>query len=46
MRFCRDLEPCKYINLMDDSGLENLKKVKLSYHPLKIIPAYIARKDA
>jgi len=40
--FCRELKDYKYINIMDDSGLENLKKVKLSYRPLKLIPAYIA----
>ncbi|MCX5714565.1 MAG: phosphatidylglycerol lysyltransferase domain-containing protein [Candidatus Omnitrophica bacterium] len=40
--FCRQLERYQYINIMDDSGLENLKTVKLSYHPVKLIPAYIA----
>jgi hypothetical protein len=40
-RFCRELEGFKYINIMDDSGLENLKEVKLSYYPEKIIPNYI-----
>ncbi len=40
--FCRELKGYKYINIMDDSGLENLKKVKLSYQPVKLIPAYIA----
>lgn len=40
-RFCGELKDYKYINIMDDSGLENLKKVKLSYHPVKLIPAYI-----
>lgn len=44
--FCRELEVYKYINIMDDSGLENLKKVKLSYHPVKLIPAYIITRDA
>lgn len=39
--FCRELVAYKYINIMDDSGLENLKAVKLSYHPLKIVPSYI-----
>ncbi|MCX5703846.1 MAG: phosphatidylglycerol lysyltransferase domain-containing protein [Candidatus Omnitrophica bacterium] len=44
--FAGELKEYKYINIMDDSGLENLKKVKLSYHPTKLIPAYIAqRKD-
>jgi len=40
-RFSSELEGYKYINIMDDSGLENLKKVKLSYQPVKLIPAYI-----
>jgi len=43
--FCRDLTGCQYINIMDDSGLENLKAVKLSYHPVKLIPAYIVTKQ-
>ena len=41
--FARELKNYKFINVMDDSGLENLKKVKLSYHPERLIPAYIAR---
>lgn len=41
-RFCSELEGYRYINIMDDSGLENLKEVKLSYRPVKLIPAYIA----
>ena len=45
--FCRSAASYKYINSMDDSGLENLRRVKLSYHPVKLIDAYIAaRKDA
>ena len=43
-RFSADLSAFKYINIMDDSGLENLKRVKLSYHPLKLIPSYIAKR--
>lgn len=39
--FCRRLNNIKYINTLDDSGLENLKKVKLAYHPLKIISNYV-----
>ncbi|MBU0503537.1 MAG: phosphatidylglycerol lysyltransferase domain-containing protein [Candidatus Omnitrophota bacterium] len=42
--FCSELKGNKYINVMDDSGLENLKKVKLSYHPVKLIPSYIAKR--
>ncbi|RKY32339.1 MAG: hypothetical protein DRP74_02820 [Candidatus Omnitrophota bacterium] len=40
--FCRELKEYKYINIMDDSGLDNLKRVKLSYRPEKLIPSYIA----
>ncbi|MFA5156528.1 MAG: phosphatidylglycerol lysyltransferase domain-containing protein [Candidatus Omnitrophota bacterium] len=42
--FCSELKKFRYINIMDDSGLENLKKVKLSYRPVKLVPAYIARR--
>jgi hypothetical protein len=40
--FCQELEGYKYINIMDDSGLKNLKAVKESYRPLRLIPAFIA----
>jgi hypothetical protein len=39
-RFCEELDGYKYINAMDDSGLENLKKVKMSYRPVKIERTY------
>ncbi|MFH1413444.1 MAG: phosphatidylglycerol lysyltransferase domain-containing protein [Candidatus Omnitrophota bacterium] len=39
--FCRELKDYKYINIMDDLGLENLKPVKLSYRPIRLIPSYI-----
>ncbi|PIQ90730.1 MAG: hypothetical protein COV71_02975 [Candidatus Omnitrophica bacterium CG11_big_fil_rev_8_21_14_0_20_41_12] len=45
-RFCQELKNYKYINIMDDSGLENLRKVKLSYKPVRLIPAYIITRDA
>ena len=39
--FCKELLlNYKWINVMDDSGLENIKRVKLSYHPTKLIPSY------
>jgi len=41
--FSKSLKNYHYINIMDDSCLENLKKVKESYHPVKLIPAYITR---
>lgn len=40
--FCKNMNKYKYINLMDDSGLENLKKVKLSYHPVKVERTFCA----
>lgn len=42
--FCRELKDYKYINIMDDAGLENLRRVKLSYQPVRLIPAYIAKR--
>lgn len=44
--FCTELTEYKYINIMDDSGLENLKAVKLSYHPIRLIPNYIVQRNA
>ncbi|MCG9127920.1 DUF2156 domain-containing protein [Candidatus Poribacteria bacterium] len=39
--FCKELLiTYKWINAMDDSGLENIKRVKMSYHPTQIIPSY------
>ena len=42
-RFCQNLQNlgAEYINTMDDSGLENLKKIKLSWHPHKVLTNYI-----
>lgn len=39
-KLCQELKDYKYVNIMDDSGLENLRQVKLSYHPVKLAPAY------
>ncbi|NQU18771.1 hypothetical protein HQ550_01295, partial [bacterium] len=38
--FCREIK-CEDINVMDDSGLDNLKRVKLSYRPYKIVDNFI-----
>ena len=39
--FCKKLKDTyKWVNAMDDSGLENLKRVKRSYHPCQLLPSY------
>jgi hypothetical protein len=40
--FCRRKAIYPFINAMDDSGLENLKRVKLSYHPDEQVRSYNA----
>jgi len=44
-KFSEELKSYKYINIMDDSGLENLRKVKLSYKPARLVPAYIITRN-
>jgi len=43
-RFASELEAYRYLNIMDDSGLENLKEVKLSYRPVQAPRAYIIQR--
>lgn len=43
-KFSSELKDFKFINIMDDSGLENLKRVKFSYHPTRLIPSYIVKR--
>lgn len=43
--FCRKLDGYKHINIMDDCGLKNLERVKLSYHPKELILAYTAARQ-
>ncbi|GEM_PF-330866 len=38
--FCRELEPYPFIHAGGDSGLDSLRRVKESYHPLKKYPVY------
>jgi hypothetical protein len=40
--FAGQLSDFRYLNLMDDSGLENLRKAKLSWRPQAISPVYSA----
>ena len=35
----------KYINIMDDSGLDNLKRVKLSYRPYRMIENFVVSRE-
>jgi hypothetical protein len=41
-RFCAEQKNYRYINIMDDSGLQNLRAVKLSYRPFRLVPSFIA----
>ena len=42
--FCKELiGTYRWVNAMDDSGLENLKRVKHSYHPIQLLPSYNIR---
>ena len=43
--FCKEMTGFEYINCMDASGLENLKKVKISFRPYLLIPAYLAGRN-
>ena len=44
-QFSQDLKDYKYINIMDDSGIENLRKTKLAYKPVRLVDAYIVTRD-
>lgn len=44
-RFSQELKNYQYINIMDDSGLKNLRKTKLAYKPARLVPAYIVTRD-
>lgn len=44
-QFSQNLKGYQYINIMDDSGIENLRKTKLAYKPIRLIPAYIVTRD-
>jgi len=39
--FCRELESYELINTTDDSGLEGLRRAKLTYHPLRLVESFI-----
>ena len=43
--FCAEFDSYKYINTMDDSGLENLKIVKNLYHPYRMIDNLVVSQD-
>lgn len=33
---------CEFVNTMDDSGLPSLAQSKQAYHPMRLVPSYIA----
>jgi hypothetical protein len=40
--FCRELSSYRWINTLDDSGLENLRRAKEAYRPVRLLSSYIA----
>jgi len=40
--FAESLEKYAWINIMDDSGIENIKKTKLTFKPARILSSYTA----
>lgn len=44
--FCRDasLRPYKFINVMDDFGLDNIRQTKMSFRPSVLLPMYTITK--
>ena len=38
---CREMSGYEHINIMDDSGLANLRRVKESYRPLRVVSNFI-----
>ena len=38
--FSRELEDYQYINVMDDSGLPGLRRLKRSYRPWRLEPSF------
>lgn len=42
---CKMIPGVRWINVMGDSGLENIRRVKLSYRPEKCVGAYVAQYD-
>ncbi|MBM3251841.1 MAG: DUF2156 domain-containing protein [Candidatus Omnitrophica bacterium] len=43
--FAKELNGLHWVNIMDDSGLDNLKKVKISYRPARLEPSYLITRN-
>jgi len=39
--FCAEEGAAQFINVMDDSGIENIRRTKLSFHPCCLEPSYV-----
>ncbi len=44
--FAKTLASYRELNIMDDSGIENIRHTKLSYRPSRIVPSYTALLDS
>jgi hypothetical protein len=42
--FCAEMKAFRWINCLDDSGLENVRRVKESYRPSLRLPVYAVGK--
>lgn len=44
--FCRDpaLRPYRFVNAMDDFGMDNIRRTKLSFRPCALLPSYVVAK--
>jgi hypothetical protein len=41
--FCREMSDYAFVNTLDDSGLENLRRTKLTYRPIQLVTPYAVR---
>ncbi len=42
--FCRDIQQYPFVNTMTDSGLPSVARTKHAYHPMQLVPKYMAQR--